>query len=247
MFLWGRSAHGVTSFGQVHLRQRIRKFEFSSAAILRPWFTSDVFRARFWRFGDTSRALSDGKAPPKGSCPAYVTVVVFARNVKVVKDTAAGLPPSTSFEGLRFTTVALNQPRLAQLSTNVLREGQPLRAEVIPPKTKPIRVENRNLSRTVSMAAVRQPVGARALSGQPSANLSKLTVTRLGSQQLLMRPRTGVRPPSGISVPPPPGVVVPIPVQPALPAPVDNRIYILAFICKAVPKSPDPDVSLQWD
>lgn len=41
------------------------------------WFTSDVFRARFWRFGDTSRALSDGKAPPKGSCPAYVTVVVF--------------------------------------------------------------------------------------------------------------------------------------------------------------------------
>ena len=56
-------------------------FEFSSAAILRPWFVSEALRARFWRFADASKILSDGGTPPKGTCPAYVTAIVFARRV----------------------------------------------------------------------------------------------------------------------------------------------------------------------
>ena len=58
-------------------------FEFSSAAILRPWFVSEALRARFWRFADPGKILSDGGTPPKGTCPAYVTAIIFARKVAV--------------------------------------------------------------------------------------------------------------------------------------------------------------------
>jgi hypothetical protein len=62
------------------------EFEFSSAAIVRPWFSSDVFKARFWDFPDSSKVLSDGNIPPAGQCTAYVTAIVFARNLRVKAD-----------------------------------------------------------------------------------------------------------------------------------------------------------------
>jgi hypothetical protein len=34
--------------------------------------------------------------------------------------------------------------------------------------------------------------------------------------------------------------------SPSEPAVQDDLIYVLAFICKALPKCPDPDLSLQW-
>lgn len=57
--------------------------EFSSAAVVRTWMDSDLFKARFWRFTNRSRQLSDGNRPPVGQCPAYVSAVVFARNITV--------------------------------------------------------------------------------------------------------------------------------------------------------------------
>ena len=58
-------------------------FEFRSVALVRPWFESRLFKSRFWRLGDGTDRLSDGATPPKGRCPAYVSALVFARNVSV--------------------------------------------------------------------------------------------------------------------------------------------------------------------
>jgi hypothetical protein len=67
-------------------------FEFSSAAVLRPWFDPALFKARFWRFAEPGRRLSDGAVPPAGECPAYVAGLVFARRISADgSGTPAGL------------------------------------------------------------------------------------------------------------------------------------------------------------
>ncbi|NJL17399.1 MAG: hypothetical protein HC938_09570, partial [Nitrospira sp.] len=57
--------------------------EISSAVITRAWFAPEVFKARFWKFYDTDKVLSNGQNPPSGDCPAYAVAVVFARNLAI--------------------------------------------------------------------------------------------------------------------------------------------------------------------
>ena len=64
-------------------------FEYRSVGVVRPWFDSAVFRARFWRM-DNDPPLSDGATPPQGRCPNYITAIVFARNVMVTSRAAPG-------------------------------------------------------------------------------------------------------------------------------------------------------------
>ncbi len=63
-------------------------FEFSSAAIDRGWFDPQVFKSRFWHLPDPTKQLSNGENPPAGDCPAYITGIVFARNIQVKKANA---------------------------------------------------------------------------------------------------------------------------------------------------------------
>jgi len=89
-------------------------FEFSSAAILRPWFVSQAFTTRFWRFADGSKILSDGKTPSSGLCPAYVAAVVFARNVSIEeKQVTPGRERVNLFEGFHFPIASIQQPQRA--------------------------------------------------------------------------------------------------------------------------------------
>jgi hypothetical protein len=67
-------------------------FEFHSILPVRPWFRSDLFRMRFWRFEEGEPLLSDGATPPSGRCPAYVQALVFARNITVTTRTKAEAP-----------------------------------------------------------------------------------------------------------------------------------------------------------
>ena len=215
-------------------------FEFSSAAILRPWFVSEAFRARFWRFADGSRILSDGGTPPKGTCPAYVTAIVFARNVVVEEKRAEPAPGGAKpFDGFRFTVAVKDPERLTRISPNVLSAAQPRPVSVasptmnirmaaaVSPTTATMRVANPQVTRAADMsAAVARPVAAQAITTRP-VRLSAVAVTRLPQPSVPGTPPTAPPPPS----------------QPTTP---DDAIYILAFICKAVPKSPDPDLTLQW-
>jgi hypothetical protein len=217
-------------------------FEFSSAAILRPWFVSEAFRARFWRFADASRILSDGGTPPKGVYPAYVTAIIFARRVTVEEKRAEPGPAANPFDGFRFTVAVKDPERLTRISPEALIAAQPRRvsvtsptmnirmAEAVSPTTATMRVAKPQVTRAADMsAAVARPVAAQAVAARP-IRLSTVAVTRLPQ-------------PSAPSTAP----TAPVPSPPSSPlATPDDSIYILAFICKAVPKSPDPDLTLQW-
>ena len=215
-------------------------FEFSSAVILRPWFVSEAFRVRFWRFADGSKILSDGGTPPKGTCPAYVTAIVFARRVAVEEKRAEPAPGAKPFDGFRFTVAVKDQERLTRIPPKVLIATQPRTvnatsptmnvrvAEAVSPRTANIRVANPQLMRAADMnVAMARPVTAQEVSARPLRNLSTVAVTRLPQQPVA---GTGTTAPS-----PSPQATTP-----------DDEIYILAFICKTLPKSPDPDLTLQW-
>jgi len=94
-------------------------FEFSSVALNRPWFHADAFSARFWRFADPAAQLSDGNMPPLGSWPAYVTALVFARNIVETTHTTGGGPvkrpiyvfePMMREQFMRTPTVMMARP-----------------------------------------------------------------------------------------------------------------------------------------
>jgi hypothetical protein len=218
-------------------------FEFSSAAILRPWFVSEAFRTRFWRFADPSRIISDGGIPPKGTCPAYVTAIVFARRVAIEEQQAAPIPGAKSFDGFRFTMAVRDQERLARLSPEVLTPTQPrivnldaptinvgAAAEAMSPRTADLRMTKPPLMRAVDMTAtVARPVTAQGETRHP-LRLNAVAVTRLPQYSVLGTTLSAATSPPEMSPPTTP----------------DDAIYILAFICKALPKTPDPDLTLQW-
>lgn len=223
-------------------------FEFSSATIMRPWFVSEAFRSRFWRFADANRFLSDGGTPRTGICPAYVTALVFARKVQLEeKETGSGKVNFDRFDGFRFEIAVKDQERLPQIRLEAVAAEQRrhweranlssqilLKPEYYAATTSPVAMNVQAKKVGMMQAAIVQDVGAssmlaHAVSMRPIRNFQQaVAFTRL--------PEALILPP--ITPPPQP--------QPPPPTSQSEAIYILAFICKALPKCPDPDLTLSW-
>ncbi|WP_005036219.1 hypothetical protein [Holophaga foetida] len=184
------------------------RFEFSSAALLRPWFAPEALTARFWRFADPSLILSDGAAPPRGLCPAYPVALVFARKVQVEK--LSGAPGPLPVQPLVFDPATIA----------VLHQFKP---RILP---RP-RVEFRGKA----PLAVFRPLGPGNL--QSKERLKPLNL--LAGRRLPVFQRR-IQPPIPHKLPETPQS-----------GNTDETIQILAFLCKRLPKSPDPDfTTYRW-
>lgn len=225
-------------------------FEFSSAALVRPWFDQAAFRSRFWRFSDSSRLLSDGHAPPTGECTAYAAGLIFARRVRTVDSaspagTDAG-PQFSQFLNLQFKVAAL-APQAINMKMRS-REGA-LRADFTAAAPSPaiaaVRFDAvaREQRPALFMAAVRRPVAVEALDFDAQVQRENVRKMKRLSGISVFRPPVAASPLPPPSVSPP---ATPAAAPPAIPLPPDNTIYVLAFICKRLGKSPDPDSSLSW-
>lgn len=62
-------------------------FEYRVVSVLRPWLDPpmELFGSRAWRLSSGVAALSDGASPPHGRCPSYVESVALARNVELIR------------------------------------------------------------------------------------------------------------------------------------------------------------------
>jgi hypothetical protein len=205
-------------------------FDFRSASIVRPWFNPAMFTAKFWKFSDSTQ-LSDGATPAAGAWPAYISAVVFVRNVKV----ADAAQPAGSAAPARLL---LNISPHAALS-----------ATVVAPRSIPQAI-------AAPRIAVRGPFGFGAELALPVPPAVRAAAVFANSG--IVRPAQPVRPviPVAQSIHPvlrlntatyqaPPPASPPAVTPPAT-APVDDSISVLAFICRALPKCPDPDPDLQW-
>ncbi len=192
-------------------------FEYRSVSLLRPWFKSDLFKSRFWRLWNGAEPLSNGSLSD-GRCPAYVTALVFARNVKIQTRPQAGQPartnppvPAKLFNPSILRVARLQPPRVATPVARVTAT-RTVAARTSTPQVS--RVTSASL-KNMSFVAVRKPTVRPVLS--PVAAMRVATPAA--------RPRTETRPTES-----------------------NPEVMVLAFICKLLPKScPDPDPALTWE
>jgi hypothetical protein len=208
-------------------------FEFRSAAVVRTWFDSAVFDTRFWKFDGGLPDLSDGATPPSGAWPSYVSAVVFARNIRVTTVSAPQAPP----QPIRAIPAVALRPE-------VLRSMQ-VRAPAPAPVAKPrVMMMARPMMATASATrvmvadpAVMRPVAAVSHPAPPPRTVAMNPALRLDAA--IYRMPTAVQPPA------PAGQPAPTTPAPTPPAP-DDQVSILAFICRSLPKAPNPDPALHW-
>lgn len=204
-------------------------FEFRSAAVVRTWFNAASFDSRFWKFDGGLPDLSDGNTPPKGAWPAYVTAVVFARNIRVTTVGAPQSPPQPIHtippavfrpEVLRMLQtqkpMPTMQPRMMMMARPVM--GAPAVARAV----------------TISPAALHPAI---AVSGAPSPALRTAMVNpALRLNAAVYRTSPVVQAPPAVAPP----------ASTASAQQPDDQVSILAFICRSLPRVPNPDPALHW-
>lgn len=213
-------------FGSIAARPNIDSlsFEYRSVAITRPWFAPSVFPARFWRLDESMAQLSDGGKPAAGRCPAYVSALVFVRNITMK------LRPSA--EDLGSTAINAIQPSIVQ--------NLALRPEVgsqVIGITEAAKQVIKELPRSGDDDAGAADVGL-AFARLAGSIFSTVLTATTHTTNSASRPQ----------VPAPAPAPLPARQQEHTPLATlpPNSISILAFICKRVPRCPDPDPALAW-
>lgn len=265
--------------------------EFSSAAVVRTWMDSDLFKARFWRFMDRSRQLSNGQMPPVGQCPAYVSAVVFARNITVKRRVPTPAPapnpapvPNPSPQPPPPVVVGPKRPRPDILiDPTDFPKGKkywdrpPVMMKMMASPTPTLDLAYPILNATTaptfdtSALAVAAKQSLNSKPGQPGAAALKPQIAAVQRPGLTsLRPQiTNLQPPKQEAPMPSAEITAqafhrlrqeavirpPLPQTakaPGEPSKVTiastgtDQIYILAFICKPLPLSPNPDPALPW-
>lgn len=224
-------------------------FEYRSIAVVRPWFRPALFKARFWRLAEGTEPLSDGSEPPNGRLPAYVSAMVFARNVVVKYKESSGGASEQSASGpslLRLDRSMIN-PGL----THLLLRAEPQLIEPIEVAPSPEIVQPiaPDLTRAVLRLRSASFAGAR-VSPMTFGLVASRTVPSAGLRlrTLVSRPiLADVMATSVSAAPSAPAEPSPAPVPEAVGQPDSSRdIIVLAYICRRLPRSPDPDPDLAW-
>lgn len=219
-------------------------FECTSVTIIRPWFAPDLFQARFWKLNSAPTVVSDGGSPAHGTIPGYTVAIVFARNLEVkLSATSQSAAPEAGAQlaigPLHAATVVdttgnrLFLRPLATVSPSVMMRPmfRPAAASLGAPAAIGMRPMMRMVATPVGRATVAPVAPAEPVA--PSANLVRLRMMNF----------------QRIDVPSAQTPASATPAQPqAQPSEPQSGadIFVLGFICKSVPLSPNPDPALSW-
>jgi hypothetical protein len=202
-------------------------FEYRSVALTRSWFRPPVFDARFWKLPEGAPEISDGGNPAKGAWPGYAAAVVFVRNITLMMRGPAPATPGPVLGKIFMVDRAMLRPQVMM--------APPPRVAMLKMKVDPTAIGATALeARTVAkIRDHRRPPSKPAV-----VSPQRVITARLGNNTFR---------PIKVKLPPPP--------PPPPPPPTPNittqqgtrgEISILAFICKWLPKSPNPDPGLKW-
>jgi hypothetical protein len=205
-------------------------FEYRSVAVTRPWFRPALLKSRIWRLPASAEQLSDGSDQSRGRCPAYITAIVFARNVTVERRQLGATP--TKPNDLLLNASLLH--RLHAAPPTVVRDHRTMVARnpragdgltMRRAAARPLRV-----AAPAAFAASARPAAAAAVLGprKPAVSLHGVAFTAMLHAPGQLTAPGPTPPPSG------------------QPTASSSDMTVLAFICKRVPRSPDPDPTLSW-
>lgn len=240
--------------------------EYANVVVIRPWFRPEFFRSRAWKFSDTS-LVSDGATPRKGLIPGYITSMLVTRNIIVRRPAGepvtpvsipilTSIPITTSLKGNELKVI--NHIRLDQAVAKRFVRPQLEQAalepapEVAAPNT-PVTLPTldvatqemahvqpaRMLIRRESNVPATSPAGKWTFTKLDVSKL-KVTVDAIRNIQQLKYQGTAIRTPHYVPLR-----------RFETPAPAPERyafdgIIVLAYVCRRVPLSPNPDLSLAW-
>ena len=216
-------------------------FEYRSVGLERPWLEPKIFSARFWKAANPAAQLSDGGNPPSGDWPAYITAIVLARNIVLHVRAASGAPAPVQLRALPAITQRLEfvaQPTAGNsapvLKPVVAAAPVAVRVSPAPSVARPaVMMSAKPAAATPTVHAAVSPV-ASTVHAPPAAPQSALATRGMIYTDGVMWHHGPV-----ISPPPPP--------PPAEPEDQgSNDVSILCFICKQLPKCPNPDPALAW-
>ena len=220
-------------------------FEYSAVTVLRPWFAPEALASRAWRFYDTQRVLCDGGVPPHGECTAWVCGMVLTRNITIRHHADAKRPVDLGF----FTTAArpgqrpIVRPRpasveMARIAARKATVAATPRLAMVHAATA-LRLQRQpgGLKKAATTLRALQPLVARGMRGAarsgPPAKEPVRAVPTLASVSSIRKPLLAVPAAQG---PSPPATTTTDP----------EHLFVLAFICRPLPKAPDPDPALTW-
>lgn len=200
-------------------------FQFRSVVLNRPWLRKEVFSSRFWRLPDTDSALSDGHVPANGTCPAYVTAVLLARRIVEVESGPNGANTRTlkalPMLKLRANVVDPGPMKTGTTGRSVVALGSNTPIAVVQPA---LRDHRKPLAVVPAVPVLQKPRVAKA---------SPIAGFRVNTGAFTL-PRASVAP------------AFTVPTLPLKPDGSARNVSILAFICRWLPRCPDPDPTLLW-
>lgn len=234
--------------------------EYNDVPILRPWFHPEFFDSRSWKMADKS-VVSNGATPRAGLIPAYVTSVLAVRSIAVTRKKAAvqrpivlpivgakplrelkfGLPPALDVQKLKADRAALDArlrihcaARDARLLTSARMEAVRPAVEraVARPRATPRAIAAKPAAAIEPRAAMLDSLAALQPAQRKAFIAAKYRGTTIPSPKLVIPPRRPEPPPRTEEV-----VTEPYEFP---------GVAVLAFVCKRVPKAPNPDVALPW-
>lgn len=235
--------------------------EYTNVAVVRPWFRPEFFASRTWRLAD-SLMVSDGGSPRSGIIPAYISSMLVTRNITITRPAGAPATPvcipiiakepiTTRFQGDQLRNIVNDNPAIQKVVANPVRvkptatavkaKVSPTIARVSPNIAKVTAVSTTKASPSVGYVANLSPAIIKSfttISVQNKADTDRIAEILNAKQNGVLIASPTVRP-----VPPPPPVST---------SPVTQErfaldgVVVLAYVCKRVPLSPNPDPSLPW-
>lgn len=236
-------------------------FDYRSVTVTRPWFFEAALTSRIWQMPAGEAELSDGAAPPEGQCPAFVAALVLMRRLEVQRPSGTTTGGAVTFDlPLHYLTQRVVPAPDEQIKRwrelthimpkfdrkeitdvahvdeikkfDVLRERE-FSTTVVGPRVnrEPLLLDREALDARVALPGSVRLQGFRRRPG---------AVEVLGVRDGI---RVWDRFPEGEAS----GPVGPIEVyQPPAAGPASTDVTVLAFICKRLPKTPDPLPDLNW-
>ena len=242
--------------------------EYNNVVVIRPWYKPEFFTSRYWKLSE-DMVVSDGNVPRKGKIPAYVTSMIVVRNIKITrkKKTGSELLVLPIFSIAPIQTLKMSRTPVT-IKSGLASDVTPVRAGVeIGPKTvsrfSVAKAAPRSFRTMASTTSVRGKPVSSSSSFKSSLLISsfKQPVAQPVDSQTTLDIKLNEKK-SYVSekyV----GMTIKTPFSPALPTSVESSgasasdlitetynmdgVAVLAFVCKRIPKSPDPDNTLTWN
>ncbi|MCI5120213.1 MAG: hypothetical protein D3908_03285 [Candidatus Electrothrix sp. AUS4] len=245
-------------------------FEINTARIVRPWFDLSQLKRPLWTWIlPGTPALSDGDDPPQGDLPAIPDKVVFARNAEMKFKASQGGSTSENkkkaADSLRF--LPFMKATIEEMPTVPHLRSSPRKAFSVVARPWLLSAQKRKkllansilkpaeldaLSRSTARRAEFNPILFRAASVGESHAAMHSTVT---NETEFPRRHMGLHEIShlsnsittAVSHHPPETSTEP---SPPVPSPLSSgfhEVQILAFLCRSLPKLPNPMPDLIFD